>query len=95
MERFPRKLGRGAKELADLVAHQREQRVAARRVAVQVQRQKARLPAVVQRRQERLDAQQARRGAKARLELREQVWPTRGAVSLKRCRVLQHLERKS
>jgi hypothetical protein len=95
MERFLRELARGAKELADLVAHQWERQVAARRVVVQVQRQKARLPAVVQRRREWLAEEEAHPGATERRELREQVWPTRGAELLERCRVRRHLERKS
>ena len=95
MERFLRELARGAKELADLVAHQRERQVAARRVVGQVQGQKARLPGVVQRRQERLVELKAHPGATERRELREQVWPTRGAELLERFRALRHLERKS
>ena len=95
MERFPRELARGAKELADLVGRQRERRVAARRVAASVRHQAEQLLAVVQRRREWLVEQEAHPGATERRELREQVWPTRGAELLERFRALRHLERKS
>ena len=92
-ERFLRDLALGEAVFAGSAGRQRELRALV--VQLAVQRQKLRLWAFAQKRQERPDAREVHQDAAERLVLRAQQWQKQGAGLREQCLAPRQLEQKS